>query len=442
MKPAVHILLACCLLLARPLPAETPAAKDQRMEWFRDAKLGIFIHWGIYAVKGIGESWSFHNGHISHEDYLAQLEDFAADKYDPVEWARLIKQSGARYAVLTTKHHDGVALWDTQLGDLNVVGRTPAGRDLVEPFCAALRTAGLKVGLYYSLIDWSHKDYPNFLRDRKRYSDDEERWARFTRFNIGQIKELSRRFRPDLFWFDGDWEFPAEKWQAGRIREMLLEDNPQVIINSRLQGYGDYGTPEQGVPITRPGFDYWELCLTMNDSWGYQSRDTNYKSAGQIIGILAECLDMGGNLLLDIGPRADGTICPEQVAILEQLGRWTSKHAEAIYGTRAGLPPGHFHGPTTVSAAGDILYLYLPCRPTGPVMLKGIRNTVRDIRVVGREEKPSWDIKMKLSWSDKPGIIYIDIPTGALDPEMTVLALQLDGPVNLYREKPAPAASD
>jgi alpha-L-fucosidase len=429
----VKILFKIIVLCLAASAAGAASGDTERLQWFQDAKLGVFIHWGIYAVDGIDESWSFHNGKVSHEEYLAQLPGFTTDKYDPAAWARLIKKSGARYAVLTAKHHDGVALWDTDQDHLNVVDDTPAGRDLIQPYCEALRAEGLKVGLYYSLIDWSYPDYPNFLRDEKRYTDDEARWTRFSSFNHAQIAEISARFRPDLVWFDGDWEFSAEQWGAVEIRERLLADNPGVIINSRLQGHGDYDTPEQGVPITRPDAQYWELCLTMNDNWGYQPQDTNYKTANQIIRILVECLDMGGNLLLDIGPRADGTICPEQTAILEQLGRWTSQHAEAIYGTRAGLPAGHFHGPTALSADGGTLFLYLPHRPSGPLMLKGIKNQVEGIRVVGSDRPLEWDIKMKLSWSEKPGIIYIEVPEDALDPEVTVVAISLDGPVDLYR---------
>jgi alpha-L-fucosidase len=417
-----------------PPARETDEARAQRLRWFRDAKLGIFIHWGIYAVDGVSESWSFHNGQISYDDYMAQLKGFTAAKYDPDRWADLIQEAGARYAVLTAKHHDGVALWDSEFTGLNVVARTPAGRDLVAPFVGALRARDLKVGLYYSLIDWSDPDYPNFLREEKKYvGDDAERWASFTRSNHGQIKELSQRYRPDLFWFDGDWEHSAERWEASRIRAFLREDNPQVIINSRLQGYGDYATPEQGLPILRPVADYWELCLTMNTSWGYQPADTAYKSVNQIIRILVECLSMGGNLLLDIGPRADGTICAEQVHILEALGRWTRKHAEAIYGTRAGLPEGHFHGPSAFSEDRRTLFLFLSYRPIGPLMLKGIVNPVEAVRVVGHDAALDWDIQMKLSWSEVPGLIYVDVPPALLDEEVTVVAVELNGPAKLYR---------
>ncbi len=425
MKKAGPVLLLMLLLLG-----SAQAADDQRLDWFRDAKLGIFIHWGIYAVDGVGESWSFYNGHLSHEEYMQQLDGFTADRYDPAEWARLIKDSGARYAVLTAKHHDGVALYDSKVTDLNVVRRTPAGRDLLGPWCDAIRDAGLKVGLYYSLIDWSDPLYPNFTRKEKRYEDDPERWARFMRKNHAQIREISRRFHPDLVWFDGDWEFSAEQWQAPRIREMLLADNPRIVLNSRLQGHGDYGTPEQGVPLVRPDDDLWELCLTMNDSWGYYPTDTNYKTPNQIIRIFVDCLSMGGNLLLDIGPRADGTICAEQQAILAEMGRWTRKHAEAVYATRAGLPCGWFHGPSARSADGRTIFLYLPHPPNGPVMLKGLPNKVKRVRVVGDGRELPWDIKMKLSWNDRPGILYMEVPADAIDPQVTVLAIDLEEPLS------------
>ena len=150
---------------------EIVVQKEERMQWFKDAKLGIFIHWGIYAVNGIDESWSFFNGYITYEDYMKQLSGFTAEKYDPEKWVKLIKESGAKYAVLTSKHHDGVAMWDSEWSDLNVVKKTPAGEDLIEPFVDELRENGLKVGLYYSLLDWSHPDYPNHLRDVKRYEN-------------------------------------------------------------------------------------------------------------------------------------------------------------------------------------------------------------------------------------------------------------------------------
>jgi alpha-L-fucosidase len=422
------------VLIAIPLFSQvTP--DEKRMQWFEDAKLGIFIHWGIYSVNGIDESWSFFNGYISHEDYMKQLNGFSAKNYKPVEWAKLFKESGAKYAVLTTKHHDGVALWNTGCSDLNVVKKSPAKTDLVQPFVNELRKNDLKVGLYFSLLDWSHPDYPNKTKVEKRYENDSVKWSRFVDFNFCQLGELSDKFNPDLYWFDGDWEQSAEKWKAKELSEMLRTKNPNVILNSRIQGYGDYATPEQGLPVTRPDSRYWELCMTMNDSWGFQHNDKNYKTPNQVINILVDCINKGGNLLLDIGPKADGTIPEEQVNILKELGNWTSKHAEAIYGTRAGIPAEHFYGPTATNKSGDILYLYLPYKPNGQIMIKGLKNKINRIYVVGNGTKLNWDIKMKQYWSAVPGIVYIDVPDEVLDEQVTVIAVLLDGKVDLYREK-------
>lgn len=409
-------------------------SKEQRLEWFKDAKLGIFIHWGIYAVNGIDESWSFYNDYISYPDYMKQLDGFTAKNYDPEYWAKLIKESGAKYTVITTKHHDGVALWDTKFSDLNVIKKTKAKRDLITPFVNAARKENLKVGLYYSLLDWSNPNYPIFTRKEKKYENDSKKWDAFTKFNFGQLGELTQ-FNPDLYWFDGDWEQSAEQWKAKEIRKLLLEKKPTTIINSRLQGYGDYETPEQGVPVTKPENDYWELCMTINNSWGYQPNDKNYKSVNQLIRILVDCISMGGNLLLDIGPKPDGTIPEEQVAILKDLGRWTNKHESAIYGTRAGISHGHFNGYTALSKDRTILYLYVDNKPNGSLLIKGLKNQVNRIWVVGNGTKLNYNVVGKQYWSEVPGLLYIDLPEEVQDDEVTVIAIQLNGTVDLYREK-------
>jgi alpha-L-fucosidase len=437
---ALSIALASGFLTASA-QSHPEAVKNNKMDWFQDAKLGIFIHWGIYAVNGIDESWSFYNEYLSHDGYLKQVDGFTADQYQPAYWAKLIKDSGAKYAVITAKHHDGFALWDSKYGSLNVMN-SPARRDLIGPFVESLRSQSLKVGLYYSLPDWSYPDYPNATRTKKRYQDDSVRWKRFTTYNHNQLKELSSRYRPDLFWFDGDWEFSAESWKSKEMSDFLRADNPAVIVNSRLSGYGDYATPEQGVPIVKPQTKYWELCMTMNDSWGYQGNDTNYKTTNQIIRIFVDCLSMGGNLLLDIGPKANGTIPAEQVRILEELGRWTSKHGEAIYGTRSGLPSGHYYGPSTLSANGETLYLFITQIPRYPIVLKGLKNQINRIRIVGEGTKLTHQIVGKMYWSEVPGLIYIDIPKEKLDKQVTVIAIQLKGKIALYREDGAPIESN
>ena len=434
MKLRTMLLLFLCVA-ALAAAQEPDSVKERRMQWFADAKLGIFIHWGIYAVNGIDESWSFYNGLLTYEDYMKQLTGFTASRYDPAAWARLITESGARYAVLTSKHHDGVALWDTRLSDLSVVKKTPAARDLIGPFCDALRAQGLKVGLYFSHLDWSHPDYPHFTRTEDRYVGDSVRWNRFLEFHSGQIGEIAARYRPDLFWFDGDWDYSAAEWRAGEMRAQITKWLPRAIVNSRINGYGDYDTPEQGVPITPPQSRWWELCITTNDSWGYQGNDRNYKTPNQIIRILVDCVSMGGNLLLDIGPKEDGTIPPEQVNILQELGRWTRKHREAVYGTRAGIPKDYFYGPSALSKDRSTLFLFVDGQPAGPLLIKGLKNRINRAWVFGNGTKLETKILMRQYWSRIPGLVYIDVPRQVLDPQVTVIALLLDGPVELYTDK-------
>jgi len=415
---------------------ESTVDHSKKMQWFKNAKLGIFIVWGIYAVNGIDESWSFFNEYISHDNYLKQTEGFTASKYDPQSWADLIKQSGAKYSVITAKHHDGFALWDTKFGELNAPKSSTAKKDVLTPFVNSLRNNDLKVGIYYSLPDWSYMDYPGFTRNKNRYEIAEEpnRWKKFLNYYQGQLKELSGKYNPDLYWFDGDWEHSAEEWQAREVRQMLLEVNPNVIINNRLTGHGDYATPEQGMPVIKPKEDYWELCMTMNDSWGYQGNDKNYKTTNQVIGIFTDVISNGGNLLLDIGPKADGSIPKEQIDILEELGEWTGKHQEAIFGTLAGIPPEHFYGPTTLSKDKSTLYLFVKGNPGGEIVLRGLKNKINRIYVVGDGTKLRHKVVGKVFWNAYPGIKYIEVPDYVLDDRMTVIAVMLDGKVDLYRE--------
>jgi len=434
MKKNILLLFLLTLLIGRTLTISgQETGIDKKMQWFKDAKLGIFIHWGIYAVNGIDESWSFYNGYISYDDYMNQLNGFTASAYKPDEWASLIKESGAKYAVITSKHHDGVAMWDTKLGDLSVVKKSPAAKDVVAPFVSSLRKQGLKVGIYYSLLDWSNQDYPNFTKNTLRYTEDSIRWARFESFNHGQIAELGKNFNPDLYWFDGDWEQSAEKCKAKEIREMILDRNPEAIINSRLQGYGDYATPEQGLPVNRPKDKYWELCMTINDSWGYQPNDRDFKSPAQMIKIFSECLSKGGNLLLDIGPKSDGSIPVEEVSVLREFGKWTKKHAEAIYGTEGGLPAGYFYGPSTLSKDSTILYLFIQGNPNGQIMLEGIKNKINRVYVVGNGTKLTWKEYLKPYWSNNAGLTFIDVPDTVLDDYTTVIAIILDGKLQIQK---------
>ncbi len=414
--------------------------KNQRLEWFKDAKLGVFIHWGYYGVNGITESWSLYHKRINYEDYMKQGDKFTAANYNPKEWADLFKKIGAQYVVMTTKHHDGVALWDTKLSHLNVVEKTPAKRDLVAPYVDALRDNGLKVGLYYSLCDWSHPDYgvvfprPSTKRDYPQRGQKKiESWERFVQFYQGQLRELSSQFSPDLYWFDGDWEKSAEQWRSRALKDSLLKWNPNVIVNSRLNQYGDYKTPEQGIPVVRPEGP-WEFCMTMNDNWGYFPSDINYKPTSQIIRTFVEVISNGGNLLLNIGPKPDGTIANEQRERLELLGKWIEKHKPAVYETTAGLPYGHFYGPTLLSKDHKKIYLCLFDAPKNYIQLKGIQSKVTGIKVLGTNEELTLERNGGAAWNNIPGILRISIPKKEnLDKYLTVIEVALEDKLVLYR---------
>ncbi len=412
--------------------------------WFPAAKLGIFMHWGAYSVKGVPESWSFFNGQISYADYMAQLDGFTASKYDPEAWARLFKRAGARYAVLTAKHHDGIALWDTEQNDLSVVKRSPAGRDLIRPYLDALRKEGLRTGLYFSHLDWSHPDYAPVPPDQRtaktmdgayaRWSDGPENpaWRRYLAFHRGQLEELCTRYGPlDLLWFDGDWTPGDEYWKMAELRDQLMAWQPNAILNSRMRGYGDYNTPEQGIPIQRPE-GVWEFCVTMNDSWGWQPQDDNHKSVRQLVRMFSEVIGMGGNLLLDITPKEDGTFPPEQVERLEALGDWIARHEEAVFSTEAGLPAGHLYGTSTLSHDRETLYVTLFDRPWDEFAVKGIRNAVKRVSVVGSGTELPFRKVGGAPWMNIPGVLWITVPEAALDPNATVLKVELDGPLDLY----------
>ena len=412
--------------------------KFDKMSWFSEAKLGIFIHWGIYSVKGISESWSFFNEYISHQDYLNQLDSFDAINYNPKKWVELIKNSGAKYAVITSKHHDGFALWKTKYGNLNSVNNSASKKDLLTPFINELKRNKLKLGLYYSLPDWSFNDYDNFTKNKKRYLIHEEpkRWEKFLAYRDNQLFELNNLFNPDIWWFDGDWEHSAQEWKSLKLKQILLEKNPKVIINSRLNNYGDYDTPEIGVPIYRPKSNYWELCLTINDSWGYQKNDKNYKSSMQIIDIFVDVISKGGNLLLNIGPKADGTIPKQQEAILKDLGKWIKKHESAIYKTKRGIPYDHFYGPTTLNKKEEILYLFVRDLPKdNKIVLKGIENKINRAYILGDGTILNKQLLCKVYWNKYPGISYLEIPRDNIDPYYTVVAVVLDGPIKLFKEK-------
>ncbi|MCL1675016.1 alpha-L-fucosidase [Elizabethkingia meningoseptica] len=431
MKNKITSLLLLSLGFSIPISAqEKKADESAKMQWFQDAKLGVFIHWGIYSVNGISESWAFFNNYINHDNYMKQLNGFNASRYNPDEWTKLIKESGAQYSVITTRHHDGISLWDSKADKAITTFKDAAAKEnLIAPFVSGLKKAGIKTGLYYSLPDWSHPYYDVNTRTKKRYeiAQDPTRWKNYVKYYQTQLNELSAQYKPDLIWFDGDWEHSSAEWQAPQTLANLRKYNPNIIINSRLNNHGDYETPEQGIPVVAPQSKYWELCYTMNDSWGYQPFDRNYKTPNMIVRTLADVISMGGNLLIDIGPKADGSIPAEQVKILENLGRWTKKYSEAIYTTRQGLPFANYRGKSALSKDGKKLFLYLE-EAKDFTKIYGLITAPVSARIIG-------DTNAKVNYTqDKNGNLTLNFTNAQFDKDVTVVELNFNEPVK-YTDK-------
>jgi alpha-L-fucosidase len=264
--------------------------------WFETARFGMFVHWGHSSQQGIELSWPLVGGVValpSAKPVPVEQYHSTAATFDPKAWdapalAKLAKRCGMTYAVLTTKHHDGYAMFDSKVSDYSVM-QSPYGQDIVRQFVEAMRAEGIRVGLYYSLSDWHHPDYPAFRQEDAPYKlprgvpPDPSCWPGYIEYMFDQMRELLTNYgQIDLLWFDGGWERTPDEWRAREFHDMIRELQPDVVINDRLPGYGDYATPEQFVPA-KPPERPWETCLTMNESWGYQPSDTKYKSARSLI---------------------------------------------------------------------------------------------------------------------------------------------------------------
>jgi alpha-L-fucosidase len=411
------------------------------MTWFDTARFGLFVHWGHSSQQGIELSWPLVGGNFA----LPKCADVPVDAYHssaatfcPAEWdarkfAALARRTGARYAVLTTKHHDGFSMWPTRQSDFSIAS-TPYRRDIVREFADALRAEGLRVGFYYSLIDWHHPDYPAFRDGDKPYRFDAlprptaEQWERFTKFMFAQIRELLTEYGTvDLLWFDGHWERFPEQWKAVALTAMIRELQPDILINDRLPGAADFVTPEQFVP-PQPPSERWETCLTMNDSWGYAPSDRDYKSATSLIHTLCEVAGRGGNLLLNVSPTGAGTLPPEQSERLAAIGGWMEKHSASIAGTTAGLEPWQFYGPST--RRDDTVYLHLLMKPYESVAVRGLPiKRVRSVQCLGAGIDLAFRTRCAIldqfANDDPLGEVTIDVPGDVLDPHATVLELRI-----------------
>ena len=279
-----------------------------RMKWWKEAKFGMFIHWGVYSIPARGE-WVRFNERIPENEYRKFADIFNPEEYNPYEWATIAKQAGMKYVVLTTRHHDGFSLFDSKVSDFTAP-KTGCGRDLIKEYVEGVRKAGLKVGFYYSLLDWRYKAY--FLGPEK----DPNGWDNFVNYVHTQVKELMSNYgKIDILWYDGGWPYTAEQWKSEELNNMVRNLQPEIIINNRSGLPEDFDTPEQKIPGAFPNPEIperdWESCMTLNDHWGYCENDNNWKTPSEIIWNLATCCAGGGNYLLNVGPKPDGTI-PEE----------------------------------------------------------------------------------------------------------------------------------
>jgi len=368
------------------LPKDTPGDTD----WFVHDRFGLFIHWGIYAAAARHE-WVKKYEEITDEEYQKYFDHFDPDLYDPRAWARLAKQAGMKYFVVTTKHHDGFCLWDTQLTDYKAPN-TAAGRDLIKPMVQAFRAEGLKVGFYHSLIDWHHPEFPidsvhPQCNDEEFLKANQDRdISKYAEYLHGQVRELLTNYgKIDVLFPDFSYsgrpgtELLApgkgkDDWQAEKLIEMVRELQPGIVINDRTEIPQDYVTPEQMQPqgwVTRDGEPViWEACHTFSGSWGYYRDEYTWKSPEMLIQMLIDTVSKGGNVLLNVGPNGRGEFEPRAVARLEAVGEWMRLHSRAIYG----CTQSEFDAPPDCryTQNGKRLYLHLFAWPYRNVYLPGL----------------------------------------------------------------------
>ncbi|HGJ66639.1 TPA: alpha-L-fucosidase [bacterium] len=298
--------------------------RDRRMQWWREARFGMFIHWGLYAQIGRHE-WVMNRERIPMEQYEKYADTWKPKVRPAREWAALARSAGMKYMVMTTKHHEGFCLWDTKQTDYNAMKRGP-GRDLVAEYVEACREFGLKIGFYYSLMDWHHPDGAICAKD-------ESARKRFIEFTDGCVRELCSNYgKIDILWYDVSWPLSSpELWESEKRNAMVRELQPDIIINNRSQLPEDFGTPEEHVTAEGKGRD-WEACMTFNGSWGYFPTAIDWRPVREVISMLRTASAGQGNLLLNIGPAPDGSVPEEAYDRLLTVGRWLALNGEAVYG--------------------------------------------------------------------------------------------------------------
>lgn len=424
---------------------------EKRIVWFREARFGLFVHYGLYSIPAMGE-WLRSNEEVPPEDYEHYISDFTAEHCDPAAWVRMAARAGMKYAVLTAKHHDGFCLFDSALTDFTSI-HAPAHRDIVREFVEACRKEGLRPGIYYSLIDWHHEDYPHYgdmihpMRNHSECGNSGRDFNRYLEYMHGQIRELLTGYgKIDLLFLDYSYgPMKGEKWKAEELVTMIRSLQPGILINNRLETggtgfgslvtsaplpwHGDYVTPEQIIPPDgirdeegRPVL--WESCVTMNRHWAYHREDHFFKSGKTLVRKLVECVSKGGNMILNVGPDAFGRFPDESVRILETFAHWMDRYSRSIYCCgRSDLPKPEFG---RFTKCGNHIYFHVLENTIGAIPVQGIdRKRVKRIRSLSHgHELP---IVTHFTYGDYPDVIFVDMgPSTMLEDDIdTVLDIEL-----------------
>jgi len=422
---------------------ETPEEHDARLKWFREARFGMFIHWGVYATlagswqgKPAGAEWIMHNAKIPVADYKAQAKYFTASKYDPQAWAQLAQDAGARYVVITAKHHEGFTLFGSAYSDWNAVEASGAHRDLLQPLADALRGRGIKFGTYYSQSqDWVN---PGGSKGTTTSWDPAQNGSfddYLKNVSLPQVRELLEKYHPDILWWDTEYQMTPER---ARPFFDLTMSYPNLLINSRLGGgvIGDFRTSEQRIPASAMMGRQLEVNMTINSSWGYNANDQHWKSSQQLIRNLSDIASKDGNYLLNVGPTAEGVIPQPEVDRLLAIGRWLKVNGEAIYATHGGpfTQPLDWGRTTQKTWPGDgsTLYLHIWNWPAdGKLLLPGVMQIPRSGRLLANGAP--------VTCAKSATGLVVTLPGAPPDPDVSVAALEFPGPIKIPSATALPA---
>lgn len=391
---------------AMALPGDSN--REQRMKWWHEARFGMFIHWGLYSVLGRHE-WAMETEGIPIPEYEPLARQFRPKPHAARAWAKLARQAGMKYMVMTSKHHEGFCLFNTKTTNY-CAPKQAAGRDLVAEFFEAAHAEGLRAGLYYSLMDWHHPD-------GAICRNNEDARKRFVEYIHTHVREICSNYgKLDILWYDVSWPLDAKGWESVKMNEMVFGLQPDIIVNNRNDLPGDFATPEQHITAADRA---WETCMTMNDSWGYQRSDDNWKSPKTILRNLVSCSKGGGNYLLNIGPMGDGSIPEPSIRILSETGPWLERNKESIHGTeRCQIRPGVF---SNCTRKGNTLYLHIHFWPGESASITGLKTRVKSARFLVSGQPVKFQ-------QDDIRVHFLNMPREAPDSPLTTLALECDGP--------------